>query len=184
MASTARPRVGGRYGLRHAVTKLPEQLTALASSVRTALRSPLHTLWSRARPRKGWRVCALGQRWRRLAAPISARTGGATGARVRHWMHEQNAGWYVVCADPQMPVTSPLRDQAHHALDRQLCLMQGCHHPNASQQAFLRGRAPRYNLVPYQRRAQHAGQCGVAVEGGKVPTQDGFLHLRILTSGG
>jgi hypothetical protein len=42
----------------------------------------------------------------------------------------------------------------------------------------------RYNLVPYQRRAQHAGQCGVEVEGGRVPTRDWFLNLQILTSGG
>jgi len=41
-----------------------------------------------------------------------------------------------------------------------------------------------YNLVPYQRRAKHAGQCGVEVEGGTVPTQDWFLNLQILTSGG
>jgi hypothetical protein len=41
-----------------------------------------------------------------------------------------------------------------------------------------------YNLVPYQRRAPHAGQCGVEVEGGRVPTRDWFLNLQILTSGG
>jgi hypothetical protein len=41
-----------------------------------------------------------------------------------------------------------------------------------------------YNLVPYQQRAQHAGQCGVEVEGGKVPTRDWLLNLQILTSGG
>ncbi len=41
-----------------------------------------------------------------------------------------------------------------------------------------------YNLVLYQRRAQHAGQCGVEVEGGTVPTRDWFLNLQILTSGG
>ena len=34
------------------------------------------------------------------------------------------------------------------------------------------------NLVPYQRRAQHAGQCGVEVEGGTVPTRDWFLNLQ------
>ena len=49
---------------------------------------------------------------------------------------------------------------------------------------FLRGLAHLYNLVPYQRRAQHVGQCGVEVEGGKVPTRDWFLNLQILTSGG
>ena len=41
-----------------------------------------------------------------------------------------------------------------------------------------------YNLIPYQRRAQHAGQCGVEVEGGTVPTCDWFLNVQILTSGG
>src|SRR5262249_5546252 len=45
------------------------------------------------------------------------------------------------------------------------------HHPGGSQQAFLTGLAHLYNLVPYQRRAVHAGQCGVEVEGGRVPTQ-------------
>jgi hypothetical protein len=41
-----------------------------------------------------------------------------------------------------------------------------------------------YNLVPYQRRARHAGQCGVEVEGGTLPTRVWFLNLQILTSGG
>jgi hypothetical protein len=58
------------------------------------------------------------------------------------------------------------------------------HHPGDSQQAFLTGLAHLYNLIPYQRRAQHAGQCGVEVEGGRVPTRDWFLNLQILTSGG
>jgi len=58
------------------------------------------------------------------------------------------------------------------------------------QQSNIHGRVPLplerglYNLVPYQRRAQHAGQCGVEVEGGKVPTHDWLLNLQILTSGG
>ena len=62
--------------------------------------------------------------------------------------------------------------------------MKGFHHPKVSQQAFLTGLAHLYNLVPYQRRAQHAGQCGVEVEGGRVPTPDWMLNLQILTSGG
>jgi hypothetical protein len=53
-----------------------------------------------------------------------------------------------------------------------------------NQQAFLTGLAHLYNLAPYQRRAQHAGQYGVAVEGGRVPTHEWFLNLQILTSGG
>src|SRR6267142_5274999 len=55
---------GVRLGncLRHAINKLPEKLTAIASPVRKALRSQFHTLLYRARQRKGLRVFALGQR--------------------------------------------------------------------------------------------------------------------------
>ncbi len=87
-------------------------------------------------------------------------------------------------ADPQMPVTSTLLDQAHNAMERPVFAMNGFHHAGGSQQAFLTGLAHLDNLVPYQRRAQYAGQCGVEVEGGRVPTADWFLHLQILTSGG
>ena len=83
-----------------------------------------------------------------------------------------------------MPVTSILLDQAHSAIDRKLFMMQGFHHPQGSQQAFLTGLAHLYHLVPYQRRAQHVGQCGVEVEGGRLSTRDWLLNLQILTSGG
>jgi hypothetical protein len=55
---------GARLGncLRHALNKLPKQLAAMASPVRKALGSQFHTLWYRARQRKGLRVFALGQR--------------------------------------------------------------------------------------------------------------------------
>jgi len=103
---------------------------------------------------------------------------------VRQWFQEKKAGWYVVLATPQMPVTSTLLDQAHHAINRKLLMMKAFHHPDGNQKAFLTGLALLYNLVPYQRRAMHAGQCGVEVEGGKVPTRDWLLNLQILTSGG
>ena len=90
----------------------------------------------------------------------------------------------MVLAAPQMPVTSPLLDQAPNAIERKFFAMTGCQHPKGNHQAFLRGLAHLYNLVPYQRRAQHAGQCGVKVEGGTVPTRDWLLNLQILTSGG
>jgi hypothetical protein len=83
-----------------------------------------------------------------------------------------------------MPVTSTLLDQAHNTMNRKLFMMKGFHHPDGSQQAFLTRLAHLYNFIPYQRRAQHAGQCGVEVEGGRVPTADWFLNLQILTSGG
>jgi len=177
---------GARLGncLRHAINKLPAKLTAIASPVRKALRSQFHTLLYRARQRKGLRVFALGQRLRHFADRVTQSAGEANGERVRRWFHEKKAGWYVVLADPQMPVTSTLLDQAHNTIERKLFAMKGFHHPKGSQQAFLRGLAHLYNLVPYQRRAQHADQCGVAVEGGRVPTTDWFLNLQILTSGG
>jgi hypothetical protein len=177
---------GARLGncLRHAITKLPGKLAAIASPVRTVLRSQFHTLLYRARQRKGLRVFALGQRLCHFADHVAHSAGGANGERVRHWFQDKKAGWYAVLADPQMPVTSTLLDQAHNAIDRKLFMMKGFHHPKGSQQAFLRGLAHLYNLVPYQQRAQHAGCCGVEVEGGTVPPRDWFLNLQILTSGG
>jgi hypothetical protein len=177
---------GARLGncLRHAINKLPAKLTSIASPVRKALRSQFHTLLYRARQRKGLRVFALGQRLRHFVDHVTATAGPANGERVRRWFQAKKAGWYAVLADPQMPVTSTLLDQAHNAIERKLSAMKGFHHPSGNQQAFLTGLAHLYNLVPYQRRAQHAGQCGVEVEGGKVPTRDWFLNLQILTSGG
>jgi hypothetical protein len=177
---------GARLGfcLRHALTKLPKKLAAIASPVRQSLRATFHTLLYRARQRKSLRVFALGQRLRHFADHVATTAGTANGTRVRRWFQEKKAGWYTVLADPQMPVTSTLLDQAHNTIERKLFAMKGFHHPNGNQQAFLRGLAHLYNLVPYQRRAQHAVQCGVEVEGGKVPTRDWFLNLQILTSGG
>ena len=172
------------YCLRHALNKLPGKLVAIASPLRKTLRTQFHTLLYRARQRKGLRVFALGQRLRHFADHVTATAGVANGERVRRWFQDKKAGWYAVLADPQMPVTSTLLDQAHNAIERKLFAMKGFHHPKGSQQTFLRGLAHLYNLVPYQRRAQHAGQCGVEVEGGTVPTRDWFLNLQILTSGG
>ena len=177
---------GVRVGncLRHALLKLPKKLAALASPVRHALRSQFHTLLYRARQHKSLRVFALGQRLRHFADHVAHTAGTTNGERVRRWFQDKKAGWYAVLADPQMPVTSTLLDQAHNAIERKLFAMKGFHHPGGSQQAFLTGLAHLYNLVPYQRRAQHAGQCGMEVEGGRVPTADWFLNLQILTSGG
>src|SRR5215831_10924384 len=172
------------YCLRHALLKLPGKLMGIASPVRKALRSQFHTRLHRARERKGLRVFALGQRLRRFAEHVATTAGAANGKRVRQWFQEKKAGWYVVLEDSAMPVTSTLLDQAHNAVDRKLFMMKAFHHPKGHQQAFLRGLAHLYNLVPYQRRAQHAGHCGVEVEGGTVPTRDWLLNLPILTSGG
>lgn len=177
---------GARLGtcLRHALLKLPKKLVAIASPVRKTLRTQFHTLLYRVRQRKGLRVFAMSQRLRRFADHVTITAGPANGQRVRQWFQEKKAGWYAVLTDPQMPVTSTLLDPAHNAIDRKLFMMKAFHHPGGNQQAFLTGLAHLYNLVPYQRRAQHAGQCGVEVEGGHIPTCDWFLNVQILTSGG
>jgi hypothetical protein len=177
---------GARLGicLRHALNKLPKKLAAITSPLRKVLRTQFHTLWYRARQRKGLRVFALGQRLRHFVDHVTATAGPANGERVRRWVQDKKAGWYAVLEDPQMPATSTLLDQAHNAIERKLFAMKGFHHPGGSQQAFLTGLAHLYNLVPYQRRAKRAGQCGVEVEGGRVPTHDWLLNLQILTSGG
>jgi hypothetical protein len=178
------PRARLGFCLRHALLKLPKKLVAIASPVRQSLRTQFHTLLSRVRQRKSLRVVALGQRLRHFVDHVATTAGTANGERVRRWFREKKAGWYAVLEDPQMPVTSTLLDQAHNAIERKLFMMKAFHHPDGSQKAFLTGLAHLYNLVPYQRRAQHAGRCGVEVEGGRVPTRDWFLNLQILTSGG
>ena len=192
MASTAPPTVCGRcfrgrawaICLRHALNKLPDKLIGVSAPVRQGLRSKFHALLHRCRQRKSLRVVALGQRLRHFADHIATTVGEAHGERVRHWFQDKKAGWYAVLADPQMPAMSTVLDQAHNAIDRKLFAMKGFHHPGGSQAAFLTGLAHLYNLIPYQRRALHAGQCGVEVEGGRVPTSDWMLNLQILTSGG
>jgi hypothetical protein len=175
-------RVG--YCLRHALNKLPSKLVGVSAPVRKGLRSQFHTLLHRCRQRTSLRVVALGQRLRHFADSIATTVGADHGERVRTWFQDKKAGWYTVLADPRMPASSTLLDQAHNAMDRKLFAMKGFHHPGGSQAVFLTGLAHLYNLIPYQRRALHAGQCGVEVEGGCLPTQDWMLSLQILTSGG
>jgi hypothetical protein len=170
--------------LRHAINKLPDKLTGLATPLRQGLRSKFHSLLHRCRQRKSLRVVALGQRLRRFADHITATVGEDQGERVRSWFEDKKSGWYAVLEDPQMPAMSTVLDQAHNAIDRKLFAMKGFHHPGGSQTAFLTGLAHLYNLIPYQRRALNAGRCGVEVEGGRLPTADWMLNLQILTSGG
>src|SRR5216683_5462658 len=160
------------YCLRHALNKLPDKLIGLAAPVRQSLRTKFHTLLHRCRQRTSLRVVALGQRLRRVADHISHTVGEDHGQRVRNWCRDKKVGWYAVLEDPQMPAMSSVRDQAHNAIDRKLFMMKGFHHPGGSQTVFLTGLAHLYNLIPYQRRALHAGLCGVEVEGGRVPTSD------------
>lgn len=172
------------YCLRHALNKLPSKLVGVSAPVRQSLRTKFHTLLHRCRQRTSLRVVALGQRLRHFANSIATTIGADHGERVRHWFQDKKVGWYTVFADPRMPASSTLLDQAHNAMDRKLFAMKGFHHPGGSQAMFLTGLAHLYNLIPYQRRALHAGQCGVEVEGGCLPSHDWMLNLQILTSGG
>src|SRR5215475_10580384 len=64
---------GARLGncLRHALTKLPKKLAAIASPVRQALRTQFHTLLYRARQRKSQWMFAPGQRLRHFADHVA-----------------------------------------------------------------------------------------------------------------
>src|SRR6266851_1557892 len=75
--------------LRHALNKLPGKLTAIPSAVRKTLRAQFHTLWYRARQRKGLRVFALGQRLRHFVDHVAATAGPANGERVRRWFQDK-----------------------------------------------------------------------------------------------
>ena len=75
-------------------------------------------------------------------------------------------------------------DHAHNAIDRTRFAMPGFHHPRGRHAALRTGLAHLDNLIPSQRRALHAGMCGVEGEGGRLPTSYGMRNLQILTSGG
>src|SRR5215471_12289196 len=82
---------GARLGhcLRHALLKLPKKLVAIASPVRQTLRTQFHTLWYRARQRKGLRVFALGQRLRHFVDHVTSTAGATNGERVRRWFQDK-----------------------------------------------------------------------------------------------
>jgi hypothetical protein len=79
--------------LRHALTKLPQKLVAIASPVRQARRGQVHTLLYRARQRQGLRGFALGQRLCHFADHVAVTAGIANGERVRRWFQDKKAGW-------------------------------------------------------------------------------------------
>ena len=72
---------------------------------------------------------------------VTSTAGAANGERVRRWFQDKKAGWYVALADPQIPATSPVLDQAQDTIERTQFVMKSFHYPDGSQQAFLRGLA-------------------------------------------
>jgi hypothetical protein len=178
------PKVAVGNCLLHARKKVPTKLPAISSALRQQLTRRFAQIFDEVHQRAGQRVFALGQKLRCFTEHVGIVAGHAQRRRLHEWMTQKKPGWYAVYAHRQMPRTTTWVDQAHHALDRKLFMMKGFHHPGGSQKAFLNGLALLYNLVPYQRRAQHAGRCGVEVEGGLVPTRDWLFNRQLLTSGG
>jgi hypothetical protein len=170
--------------LRHAANRVGSKLKAVSQSLRDSLSEQFYQLFEDRLDPKANKVRALGQNLRRFAEKVSRLAGRENGERIRQWIVRKKEGWYVLLRHPELPATSTLLDQAHNAIDRKLFMMKGFHHPEGCQRQFLVGLALLYDFVPYQRRAKNADKCGVEVQGGKLPTNDWFLNLQILTSGG
>ena len=170
--------------LLHALGKIPAKLKSVESSLRWTLSHQFYTLFQDYKDSNPVNLLSLGQKLRRFYEKVKKTAGGVNGEIIRQWILKKKAGWYALFVDTNISPTSTLLDQAHNALDRKLFMMKGFHHPHGRQKQFLIGLALLYNLVPYQRRAIHAGKCGIEVEGGKLPANDWFLNLQILTSGG
>ena len=170
--------------LPHAMTKVPTKLPASSTALRWQLSRRFAQVFDEVYKRAGQRVFALGQNLRCFTEYVGIVAGQAQPLRFHEWMTQKKPGWYAVYTNRQRPRTTTWVDQAHNALDRKLFMMKGFHHPHGHQRAFLNGLALLYDLIPYQRRAKHAGRCGVQVEGGTLPTSDCFLKLHMLTCGG
>lgn len=168
----------------HAAKKICQKLRTVPSAVRDRLSRLFWRIFQESREKKGLRVFSFGRRLRRFAEKVRETAGTANGDRIAERIKEKKAGWFSLFKSPEMPVTTARPDQAHNAPDRKLFMMKGFHHPKGSQRDFLNGPAILYNFIPYQRRAIHAGKCGVEAEGGKLPAENWFLSLRILISGG
>jgi hypothetical protein len=168
----------------HAAKKVSGKLKAISSSLREDLSYQFYDLFREARKKKGLSVFSFGQKLRRFAEKVKKVTDAENGERISQWIREKKSGWFAILEDSNMVATSTLLDQAHNAVDRKIFMMKGFHHPNGSQREFINGLAILHNLLPYQRRAKNAGQCGIEVEGGKLPSKNWFLNLQILASGG
>ncbi len=170
--------------LLHAARRILSKLKFVSRTTRQTLSYELYRIFQQCQEAEENNLRFLGQKLRRFCQKVTKTTGITNGETIRAWIGKKKAGWYTLFRDSQMPTTSTLLDQAHNAMDRKLFMMKGFHHEEGSQNMFLNTLAILYNLIPYQRRAKNAGQCGIEVQGGKLPTDDWFRNLQILTSGG
>ena len=164
---------GARLGncLRHALNKLPKKLVAIASPVRKALRTQFHTLLLQGAPaQRPTRVCT-GPTVTPLCRPRHAHSRGGQRRTRTTVVSGQESG--LVCGarrppdagDQHAAGSSPQRHRPETVHD------EGIPSSRWEPTGVSHGLAHLYNLIPYQRRALHAGQCGVEVEGGRVPTR-------------
>jgi len=168
----------------HAAKKVRGKLKDIPSSLREDLSFQFFDIFKESNERSGLKVFSFAQKLRHFVKKVTKVAGIENGKRIAQWVKEKKDGWFAILEKPELPGTSTLLDQAHNALDRKIFMMKGFHHPNGSQIEFINGIGILYNLMPYQRRAQNAGLCGIQVEGGKIPSKNWFLSLQILSSGG
>lgn len=168
----------------HATKKVSTKLKSVSKNLRKQLSYAFFEIFSSVSKRTSLKLICFGQRLRRFSERVSKLAGKKNGKAISEWIVEKKAGWYNLLIDPKIPKTSTLLDQAHNYLDRKLFMMKGFHHPNGNQRVFLNALALFYNVIPYQRRAKNSGKCGIEVQGGIMPSQNWFLNLQILSSGG
>ena len=101
----------------------PEETPASASPVRQSLRTQCHLVVPGTAAQELAGLCA-GQRLRHHDH-VAHKAGRANGERVRRWFQDKKTGWYVGLADPQLPATRTLLDQAHNASERKLFARKG-----------------------------------------------------------
>ena len=159
--------------LLHAAKRIPSKLRSVSTTLCETLSHELYQIFEKCQETKADCVRSLGQKLRRFCEKVTQTAGVANGETLHAWVRKKKAGWYALLRDTHMPTTPTLLDQAHNAMDRKLFMMEGFHHKEGSQIDFLNCLAILYDLVSYQRRAKHAGQCGIEVEGRKLPTMIG-----------
>ncbi len=164
--------------------KSMKKLKSVPTAVREQLSHSFCELFCSAKERKGLKLFSFGQKLRRFAEKVATVAGAENGKRIIEWIRSKKDGWYKLFEDSRIPAMSTLLDQAHNAVDRKLFMMKGFHHPDGKQQDFLNAMAILYNIIPCQRRAVNAGKCGIQVQGGTLPSENWFLSMQILTSGG
>jgi hypothetical protein len=103
--------------------KGPAQLPMSSVALRQPLTARVARLFAEVQKRPGPRVLTLSQKRRCGSAHVGSVAGPAQRMRIRTWMAQQKHGEYAVVADCHRPRTTTAVDHAHHALDRELFMM-------------------------------------------------------------